>query len=73
MPMVTFEATNDEKRVIEKLAKKEHVTISQYVRGCVYMDMLFSGDAEALKVFGRRLRDKAVDRWGPGFKKRVLD
>ncbi len=60
MPMVTFEATDEEKRVIEKMAKKEGVTISQYVRGCVFFDMLLSGDLEALKFISRIVRDKGA-------------
>jgi hypothetical protein len=72
MPMVTFEATDDEKRVIEKLAKKDHLSISQYVRGCVYMDLLFSGDVDALKVVGKRVKDKTMERLGDVFKRRVL-
>ena len=61
MAMITFEATEDEKRVIEKLAKKDKMTVSQYVRCCVYMDLLFSGDLEALRVFSTRFRDKVLD------------
>jgi hypothetical protein len=62
MPMITFEATEEEKRVIEKLAKKEGSSISEYVRGCVYMDLLLSGDMTAFRVFSKRLGEKARER-----------
>jgi hypothetical protein len=60
--MITFEATEEEKRVIEKLAKKEGASISEYVRGCVYMDLLLSGDMTAFRVFSKRLGQKARER-----------
>lgn len=62
MPMITFEATEDEKRVIEKLAKKEGITVSEYVRGCVLIDLLFSGDMAGFRVFAKRFKEKAMER-----------
>jgi hypothetical protein len=62
MPMITFEATEEEKRAIEKLAKKDGSTVSEYVRGCVYLDLLISGDMTALRVFSKRLGEKVRER-----------
>jgi len=60
MPMITFEATEEEKKVIERVAKKEGMTISEYVRACVFLDLFVSGDLEALKILSRRFRDRGA-------------
>jgi uncharacterized protein (DUF1778 family) len=57
MAMVTFEATEDEKALIERAAKKSDMSVSDFVRSCVYFDLLASGDVQALRLFSRRLRD----------------
>lgn len=46
--VINFRVTPKEKEIIERLAKKEDVPVSQYIRGSVMMDMLTSGDAEAM-------------------------
>lgn len=46
--VLNFRVTPKEKELIERLAKKEDVAVSQYIRGSVMMDMLTSGDAEAM-------------------------
>jgi hypothetical protein len=60
MAMVTFEATDEEKKVFEKMAKKEGVSMSDYVRGCVYFDLMFSGDLDAMRLMSRRIREKGA-------------
>ncbi len=46
--VINFRVTPKEKELIERLAKKEDVPVSGYIRGSVLMDMLTSGDAEAM-------------------------
>ena len=46
--VINFRVTPKEKALIERLAKKEDVPVSGYIRGSVLMDMLTSGDAEAM-------------------------
>lgn len=59
--VLSFKATPKEKEIIERLAKGAGVTVSQYVRGSVIVDMLMSGDLEAMKhslsLYGNGLRD----------------
>lgn len=47
--VLSFKATPKEKDIIERIAKDEGVTLSQYVRGSVMSDLLLSGDLEAMK------------------------
>ena len=55
----------EEKRLIERLAFRGCKTITQYVRACVLMDFLTSGDAES--------RNYALSRFGDGVRKTVKD
>ena len=57
MPMITFEATEEEKSLIDKAAKKSGMSVSDFVRSCVYFDLLASGDVRALRLLSHRLRD----------------
>ena len=54
-----------DKQLIDRASKKEGVSISQYVMGCIYMDMLTSGDAEMMK--------RAITRIGGGMKKMMRE
>lgn len=46
--VINIRVTPKEKEIMERLAKKMNVPVSQYIRGSVMMDMLTSGDAEAM-------------------------
>ena len=39
MPMITFEATEEEKALIDRAAKKSGMSVSDFVRSCVYFDL----------------------------------
>ena len=56
--LMQFKVTIDEKRIIEKRAKKEGTTTSNYIRGCVLMEMVLDGDFEAMKVVGAEVGRK---------------
>lgn len=58
MVIVNFKVTPQEQRLIERHAKKEGMTVSEYVRTTVYLDMVMAGDLEAIRVVGRKLRDR---------------
>jgi mobilization protein NikA len=77
MPMITFEATVDEKALIEKAAKKSDMSISDFVRSCVYFDLITSGDLQALRLISRRMREgkaKFFERLRePGLRRLVRD
>ena len=50
-----------EKALIEKCAKKEGMTVSEYIRASMLMSMVMDGDMQALKVIGRTIGLKAMD------------
>ena len=57
--MMQFRVSEEEKALIEKCAKKQNLTVAQYIRGSMVMQMLLEGEAAAVKVVGRALGDKA--------------
>lgn len=56
--LMQFKVTAEEKKIIEKRAKKEGTTTSNYIRGCVLMEMVLDGDFEAMKVVGAEVGRK---------------
>ena len=60
--LIAFRVSAEERRLIEKVAKREKMEVSDYVRSCVYLDLLFSGDAEAMKLMAARIREKVARR-----------
>lgn len=58
--MVAFRVSPQEKEIIEKLAKRQKMNVSQYVLATLIMDMFISGDPEATKY--------AVSSLGVGFR-----
>lgn len=54
-----FKVTEQERRLIEKCAQDEEVTVSKYVRGAVLMSMVMDGKAEAIKIVAREVGEKA--------------
>lgn len=72
MAMITFEATEREKRLIERVAKDHDMSVSDYVRSAVYFDMLLSGNREAFKLLAVRGKEKAQKILSlPGFRELV--
>ena len=69
--VVQFRVTPKERDLIEKYAKKDGFTVSQYVRGTLIMDMaVMQHDVEAMKIvfaFMRKAGKDAVD----AFKKKL--
>ena len=62
MVIVNFKVTEREQKLIERHAKKEKMTVSDYVRTTLYMDMVLSGDREAIRLTMGKLRDKLVEK-----------
>ena len=56
--LMQFKVTPEEKRIIERRAKKEGTNTSSYIRGCVLMEMVLDGDFEAMKVVGAEVGRK---------------
>lgn len=59
--MMQFRVAEDEKALIEKCAKKAGMTISEYIRACMLMEMVVDGEVQALKIIGRTIGMKAMD------------
>ena len=55
------EPAEDEKALIEKCAKKAGMTVSEYIRACMLMEMVVDGEMQALKIIGRTIGMKAMD------------
>ena len=59
--MMQFRVTDEEKDLIEKCAKKARMTVSEYIRACMLMEMVVDGEMQALKIIGRTIGMKAMD------------
>jgi hypothetical protein len=63
---ITFDAGKDLMRMIEQRSKQEGITVSEYIREAILLEMAFSGDLEATKFIlakiGRRVRDAMIDK-----------
>ena len=59
--LLQFRVNDEEKALIEKCAKKEGMTVSEYVRASMLMSMVMDGELQALKIIGRTIGLKAMD------------
>jgi uncharacterized protein (DUF1778 family) len=59
--MMQFRVNDEEKALIEKCAKKEGMTVSEYIRASMLMSMVMDGEVQALKIIGRAIGMKAMD------------
>lgn len=59
--MMQFRVNDEEKALIEKCAKKSGMTVSEYIRACMLMEMVVDGEFQALKIIGRTIGMKAMD------------
>ena len=59
--MMQFRVTDEEKALIEKCAKKAGMTVSEYIRACMLMEMIIDGETTALKIVGKALGHKALE------------
>jgi len=48
--LLQFRVNDEEKALIEKCAKKEGMTVSEYVRASMLMSMVMDGELQALKI-----------------------
>ena len=58
--LMQFKVTPDERKLIEKVARKQGCTVSEYVRSAVIMDMVLEGEVDAMKVVVESIGRKAV-------------
>jgi len=58
--VLQFTVTPDERRLIEKCAKKEDMTVSEYVRVSLLMEMIIRGEVEAMKIVLHTIGEKTA-------------
>jgi hypothetical protein len=72
--MMQFRVNDEEKALIEKCAEKSDMTVSEYIRASMLMQMVVDGEMQALRIVGRTIGMKAMDALGRRLKaKPVLD
>ena len=59
--VMQFRVTGREKELIEKCAKKAKMTVSDYVRVGMLMEMIVDGEAEAAKIVAITVGRKAIE------------
>jgi hypothetical protein len=59
--MMQFRVTDEEKALIEKCAGKSDMTVSEYIRASMLMQMVVDGELQALRIVGRTIGMKAMD------------
>ena len=58
--LMQFKVTAEERALIEKCAKREKLTVSEWVRGALLMEMVLLGELKALKIVATTIGSKAV-------------
>ncbi len=58
--LMQFKVTPQERTPIEKCDKKQGMTVSEYVRACLLMEMVLDGEMQALKIVATTIGRKAV-------------
>jgi hypothetical protein len=58
--LMQFKVTPDERKLIEQCAKKQSLSVSEYVRAAVIMDMILEGNVGAMKIAVDTIGRKAV-------------
>ena len=51
--VLQFRATNEERAMIEKAAKKEGVTVAEFCRNAIYFDLITRGNKDAFKLLAK--------------------
>jgi hypothetical protein len=59
--MMQFRVNEEEKELIERCAKHARMTVSEYIRASLLMEMVIDGEVQALKIIGRTIGLKAMD------------
>jgi hypothetical protein len=64
--MVNMRLTDAERALLKRRAESENLTEADYLRVCMLMDSLMSGDYGAAKIFGEKVRSKLFEKVGLG-------
>ena len=60
--MVTMKLTDEERALLSKLSDNNRMTEADYLRVCMLVDGVMSGDRDALRIAGGQLREKVARR-----------
>jgi ApbE superfamily uncharacterized protein (UPF0280 family) len=58
--MMQFKVFPQERLLIEKCAKKQKMTVSEYIRASLLMEMVLDGEVGAMKIVAGTIGRKAV-------------
>ncbi len=58
--LMQFKMTPQERTLVEKCAKKQGMSVSEYVRACLLMEMVLDGELQAIKIVATTIGRKAV-------------
>jgi len=58
--LMQFKVTLEERKLIEKCAQKQDMTVSEYVRACLLMEMVLDGETKAIKIVASTIGRQAV-------------
>lgn len=62
----TFDTSKELGKMIEQRATQEGISVSEYVREAILLELWFSGDLEAMKFLagrvGKRVKDVLLDK-----------
>jgi hypothetical protein len=58
--LMQFKVTPEERKLIEKVSKRQGCTVSEYVRSALLMDMILEGEVGAMKIVVESMGRKAV-------------
>ena len=61
--MIGMKLTEGERALLAKLSQRNRMTEADYLRVCMLIDGVMSGDRDALKLAGGALRDKVARRF----------
>ncbi len=54
--------TRQEEKIIERVAKKQDCSVSEYVRGAVMAALVLDGDFEAIKLLGGMILTRIAEK-----------
>jgi len=58
--LMQFKVFPEERKLIEKCAAKQNMTVSEYIRACLLMEMVLDGEVGAMKNVAGTIGRKAV-------------
>lgn len=58
--LMQFKVFPEERKLIENCARKQKITVSQYIRASLLMEMVLDGEVGAMKIVAGTIGRKAV-------------